>query len=365
MGPLLGGPVVTTVALRPPPPGELARTSRQFTGRAVMTLVAVAVLSAFLMPLAYMGMTALKDQAQVTDTNAPFYPASQRTLELDGQSYPILAVPIDGVTRDLAIVRKGRESSEFIDPANPGAGTIIWQGRWRTLEPAYDFDPRLSNFGQVWSEIEFPKLLRNTLVIALTSTFGAVLSAILVAYGFSRFRFRFRGGLFLVLLATIMLSQQATLVPSYILFSKLGWTGTWLPLIIPHFFANAYNVFLLRQYFMTIPRDLDEAAMIDGAGPFRILRSVIVPQAIPAIVAVALFHFFYSWNEFLLALVYVGGKPDLWPLTLGIQQFAALYVTRLPLVQASAIMTIAVPVVVFFLAQRAFMRGVVVTGVEK
>jgi multiple sugar transport system permease protein len=138
-----------------------------------------------------------------------------------------------------------------------------------------------------------------------------------------------------------------------------------LPLIVPHFFANAYNVFLLRQYFMTIPRDLDEAAMIDGASPLRVLRSVIVPQAIPAIVAVALFHFFYSWNEFLLALVYVGGKPELWPLTLGVQQFAALYVTRVPLVQASAIMTIAVPVVIFFLAQRAFMRGVVITGVEK
>jgi multiple sugar transport system permease protein len=208
-------------------------------------------------------------------------------------------------------------------------------------------------------------LLRNTVVIAGVGTIGAVASAIVVAYGFSRFRFRFRGGLFIVLLATIMLSQQATLVPSYIIFSKIGWAGTWLPLIVPHFFANAFNVFLLRQYFMTIPRDLDEAAMIDGASPFRILRSVIVPQAIPAITAVALFHFFYAWNEFLLALVYLGGTPDLWPLTLGIQQFAALYVTRVPLVQASAIMTIAVPVVIFFLAQRAFMRGVVVTGVEK
>ena len=168
-----------------------------------------------------------------------------------------------------------------------------------------------------------------------------------------------------MLLATIMLSSQVTLVPTYILFTRIGWTGTWLPLIVPHFFANAYNVFLLRQYFLTIPRDLDEAAMIDGAGPFRILRSVIVPQAIPAIVAVTLFHFFFAWNEFLLSLVYVGGNPDLWPLSLGMQKFASLYVTRPPLVQASAILAIAVPVIVFFLAQRAFMRGVVVTGVDK
>ncbi len=357
---------MTAVALgRRPERSPLSRSLRRFTGRAAMTLLAIGVLTGFLMPLLYMGITSLKDQQQITDQSAPVYPATQRTFEYEGERYPILAVPIDGVVRDLALVRPGREDAEFVDPANPAAGLITWQGRWRTLEPAYDVDPKVGNFGQVWDEIAFPKLLRNTVIIALTSTFGAVASAIAVAYGFSRFRFRFRGGLFLVLLATIMLSQQATLVPSYIIFSKIGWTGTWLPLIVPHFFANAYNVFLLRQYFMTIPRDLDEAAMIDGASPFRILRSVIVPQAIPAIVAVSLFHFFYSWNEFLLALVYVGGNPELWPLTLGIQQFAALYVTRVPLVQASAIMTIAVPVVIFFLAQRAFMRGVVVTGVEK
>jgi multiple sugar transport system permease protein len=330
-----------------------------------MTLLAVAVLSGFFLPLAYMGLTAFKSQVQITDRSAPVYPATQRTFVYEGQEYPILAVPIAGQMRNLAIIRKGREDSDFVDPANPGAGVITWQGRWRTLAPGYDFELQTSNFAQVWNEIDFPKLLRNTVVIAGVGTLGAVLSAVVVAYGFSRFRFRFRGGLFIVLLATIMLSQQATLVPSYIIFSKIGWTGTWLPLIVPHFFANAYNVFLLRQYFMTIPRDLDEAAMIDGASPLRILRSVIVPQAIPAITAVAIFHFFYAWNEFLLALVYVGGTPDLWPLTLGIQQFAALYVTRVPLVQASAIMTIAVPVVIFFLAQRPFMRGVVFTGVER
>lgn len=356
---------MAAVAAGTAPASQLRRSLRRFTGRAVMTMVAIAVMSGFLMPLAYMGLTALKDQQQITDSSAPVYPVTAQSFEYEGETYPLLTVTIDGKTRDLAIVRKGREASDFIDPANPDAGVITWQGRWRTLEPVYVFGPKIANFGQVWDEIEFPRLLRNTIFIAVTSTIGAVGSAIAVAYGFSRFRFRFRGPLFLILLATIMLSAQATLVPSYIIFSRIGWAGTWLPLIVPYFFANAYNVFLLRQYFMTIPRDLDEAAMIDGASPFRILRSVIVPQAIPAITAVALFHFFYSWNEFLLALVYVGGNPELWPLTLGVQQFAALYVTRVPLVQASAIMTIAIPVVIFFLAQRAFMRGVVITGVEK
>src|ERR687887_1511728 len=222
----------------------------------------------------------------------------------------------------------------------------LWDGSplWRTLNQSWVFDPRINNFATVWSQLNFPRLLFNTAGVAVLSTIGAVLSSTLVAYGFARFRFPGKNILFVILLATIILPFQVTLIPTYAVFTKLGWNGTWLPLIVPHFFANAFNVFLLRQYFLTIPRDLDEAAMIDGASPFRILRSVIVPQAVPAIVAVSLFHFFYAWNEFLLALVYVGGKPDLWPLTLGIQQYAALFFTRVPLVQASAILTIAVTV---------------------
>lgn len=356
---------VPTAAPRGVAGGPFQRSLRRFTGRAAIFLIAAATLSAFLMPLAYMAMTSLKDQAQVADPAAPLYPASPRTFEYEGKELQMYAVPVDGVVRELAIVQKGRESSVMVDPADPGAGTFVWEGRWRTLEPAYAFDPKVENFATAWNQIEFPKLLRNTAIIAVISTIGAVVSAVLVAYGFSRFRFRGRGPMFIVLLSTIMLSAQVTLVPTYILFTRLGWTGTWLPLIVPHFFANAYNVFLLRQYFLTIPTDLDEAAMIDGASPLRILRSVVAPQAIPAIVAVTLFHFFFAWNEFLMSLVYVGGNPDLWPLSLGMQKFAALYVTRPPLVQASAILAIIVPVIVFFLAQRAFMRGVVMTGVEK
>ena len=213
--------------------------------------------------------------------------------------------------------------------------------------------------------MNFPLLLRNTVGIAVLSTFGAIVSSILVAYGFARFRFPGKNVFFIILIATIILPFQVTLLPTYVIFTWLGWNGTWLPLIIPHFFANAYNVFLLRQYFMSIPRELDEAAMIDGAGPFRILRSIIVPQSVAAITAVCLFHFFFAWNDFLVPLLYLASKPDLQPLSLGIQQFNALYSTQPTLIQAAAFMTMIVPIAVFLLAQRAFMRGVVVTGVDK
>ena len=192
-----------------------------------------------------------------------------------------------------------------------------------------------------------------------------MLSSILVAYGFARFRFPGKNALFIVLIATIILPFQVTLLPQYVLFTWLGWNGTWLPLIIPHCFANAYNVFLLRQYFLSIPRELDEAAMIDGAGPFRILRSIIVPQSIAAITAVSLFHFFFAWNDFFMPLLYLGSKPELQPLSIAIQQYNALYASQPTLIQASALLTMAVPIVIFLLAQRAFMRGVVVTGVDK
>ena len=194
---------------------------------------------------------------------------------------------------------------------------------------------------------------------------GNITMRISGGYAFGRFRFPGRNGLFIVMLATIVLPFQVTLIPSYAVYLQLGWVGTWLPLIVPHFFANAYNVFLLRQYFLTIPRELDEAAMIDGAGPLRILRSVIVPQAIPAIVAVTLFHFFWAWNEYFLPLVYLQSVPDLQPLSVGLARFNALYSQEPTLVQAGAIMAMALPVIVFFLAQRAFMRGVVFGGVEK
>ena len=343
----------------------LSRSLRGYLGRASLTLLGVILLSAFLLPLLSMLTLAFEEAGQRTTAGAPWYPASPATGTYQGQTYEIYEVPIDGTTRNLMLVKKGRTESTFVDPADPAQSPIVWQGAWRTLQQSWVFDPNVDNFTRVWSQLNFPRLLFNTAAVAVVSTIGAVLSSVLVAYGFARFRFPGKNILFVILLATIILPFQVTLIPTYAVFTKLGWNGTWLPLIIPHFFANAFNVFLLRQYFLSIPRDLDEAATIDGASPFRILRSVIVPLSVPAITAVSLFHFFYSWNDFFLPLLYLSGKPELQTLPIAIQQYNALYVSQPTLIQASALMTMAVPVAVFFLAQRAFMRGVVVTGVEK
>ena len=223
----------------------------------------------------------------------------------------------------------------------------------------------MENFAEVWDLIDYPRLLFNTLALAIIGTIGTVLSCTLVAYGFARFRFPGRNVLFTLLIATIFLPYAVTIIPTYTLFVELGWVGTWLPLLVPAFFANAFDVFLMRQYFMTIPTEMDEAAAIDGAGPFRTLVSVLIPQAWPVIVAVAIFHLVYSWNDFFGPLIYLSAQPDLQPLAVGLSRFNGIHYRNPELIQAGTLMTMIIPVVAFLLTSRFFTRGIVITGVEK
>jgi multiple sugar transport system permease protein len=141
--------------------------------------------------------------------------------------------------------------------------------------------------------------------------------------------------------------------------------GTWLPLIVPHFFANAFNVFLLRQYFLTIPKQLDEAATIDGAGPFRTLWSVLLPQMKAPIVAVSLFHFYFAWNDFFEPLIYLSARPELQPIAVGLRTFNTLYDDTPTLIQSGSLLALFIPVVVFLFAQRVFLKGIDLSGVQK
>ncbi len=340
--------------------------TRDTLNKLLITGIALFILLTFLAPLGYMFTTAIKSTPQMGDASAPkFWPYSPQTLAYKGQFLDMYMVPMpDGSTQKLAALKKTRVQTTFISPADLSK-QIVWKGNWRTLKPAYYSDPQWGNFSEAWTQLKFPLLFRNSLIIAGFGTIGAVASSVLVAYGFARFKFRGKNTLFMVLIATIILPVQATLIPTYIMFSKIGWTNTFLPLIVPHFFANAYNVFLLRQYFLQIPPELDEAAMIDGANPWQVLTRVIIPQSIPALTAVSLFHFFFAWNDFFAPLVYLISRPDLWPLSVGLQKFNATYGRQPNLIQTGALITLVLPVVIFFLAQRIFMQGIVFTGVEK
>ncbi len=343
----------------------IRRGFRNLSSTALVTSLGLAVMLIFLMPLGYMLATAFKLDTQLSAQNAPLWPAKAATYNYQGKDYPLYDVPMDQGVKRLALVNPFREDSDMVDSAHPEQGIFNVKGRWRTWDPVYEFSPTVVNFITAWDQVNFTLLFRNSFAIAIISTIGTLLSCILVAYGFARFRIPGKNLLFIILISTIVLPPQATIIPLYIMFTKIGWTGSWLPLLVPAFFANAYDVFLLRQYFMGIPKELDEAAMIDGANPLRTLISVIIPQAIPAITAVTLFHFFFVWNQYFEPLVYLVGHEELYPISVGIGQFVTQFGNYPGRSAATAALTLLLPAVMFFLAQRQFMQGVVITGVEK
>src|SRR5438874_572283 len=260
-----------TIAVSRPLPrlgmrGLLGRRVRNWTAISTVTFVGLVVASAYLMPLGYMAATSLKDASQMSEAGAPLFPAKPATFAWQGQEYIVYNVPTADGVHQWALVDPRREDATFVDPAHPEIGAIEWQGRWRTLEQAWQFDLHLENFVTVWNQINFGRLLFTTFAIAIIGTFGTLISSVAVAYGFSRFRFRARNALFLVLLSTI---------------------------------------------------------------------------------------------------IYLQGNADAQPLSVGIAVFNALYSQKPTLIQAAAVMSIVVPVLMFFFAQRAFMRGIVITGVEK
>jgi len=187
----------------------------------------------------------------------------------------------------------------------------------------------------------------------------------MVAYGFARFRSPNRNPLFTLMIAVIFLPSAVTTIPPNTFFLKMGWVGTYLPLIIPAFFTNAYDVFLLRQFFMTIPREMDEAAMMDGASSFHIFWSIILPQSTPVLVAVSVFDIVISWNNYDGPLINLSTKPELQPIAGAMERFNGILATNPHLIQATALMVLIVPLIIFLTAQRFFMQGIVITGVEK
>jgi multiple sugar transport system permease protein len=339
-----------------------------------VTALVVAILALYLMPFLYMVLTSLKTPEQISIIGGPIWPAAPALMDYKGKSLEMYTVPLatcagyDPNTtekKDLGIVTKGRQESVFVDPDDIERGEFSCKVAWRSLDRPWMFSPTWSNYTKVWELINVPRLLWNTFFYAVASGFGTVVSCTLVAYGFARFRFPGRDFLFVVLISTIFLPGFVTVIPTYTFFQTIGWVGTWLPLIVPAFFANAYNVFLLRQYFMTLPRELDEAAMMDGAGPFRVLWSVILPQSYPALMAVTVFHIVYAWNDYFGPLIYLSTARDQWPISIALSTFNGIYGSQPQLIQAGSLIALVAPLLLFLFAQRFFIQGIVITGVDK
>lgn len=224
---------------------------------------------------------------------------------------------------------------------------------------------RFQNYLEVLLRRPFGIWFLNTMRYVIPSVVGTVISCVLVAYSFSRIRWWGRDVMFIICIATMMIPFQVQMIPLYILFKQLGWINTYYTLVVPTWFGNAYFIFLLRQFFMTIPQDLSDAARVDGASELGILTRIILPLAKPALAVVALFQFMNAWNDYLGPLIFLSEEGK-YPLALGLQSLRSSFQEALvwPYLMAASTMIVAPIIIVFFLTQRTFVEGIALTGVK-
>jgi len=223
--------------------------------------------------------------------------------------------------------------------------------------------PRWANYSEALTFLPFGRYAINTVLIATWSVVGHVVSCTVVAYGFARLNAPGKNFLFILLLATLMLPYPVVMIPQYLIFSQLDWVNTFLPLIIPTFFGNAFYIFLLRQFFLQIPPDLEDAAQMDGANIFQIIFFVILPLARPAMATVAIFTFQFAWNDFLAPLIFLQDQST-YTLMLGLSFFRSSFQVNWAYLMAASL-TVALPVILlFFFAQREFIEGISIGGVK-
>jgi multiple sugar transport system permease protein len=285
-------------------------------------------------------------------------------------------VNVDGETRVLAAVKLDPERSEFVDPADPTQVYYVPVSQaTKYQETVFHWE----NYREAWtfSTTPFATFMKNTLIYALVAVFGELLSCSLVAYGFARLRAPGKELLFVIVLATMMLPWAVVMIPSYVLFTRyipdflssllntrIVLADTWWPLYIPKFFGSAYLIFLIRQFYMTIPKDYDDAARIDGCSYFQTWWRIIIPMSRPVLTAVAILSFMYHWNDYMGPLIYVSSTKKL-PLSVGLAQFQAAYGgTPWHLMMAASMIAVLPLILIFFALNRYFVQGVVVSGIK-
>ena len=219
----------------------------------------------------------------------------------------------------------------------------------------------LANYKEVFTLVDFGQYYLNSVIVTVCVVIGTVVSSTLVAYGFARIKGKGRNFWFVLLLGTMMLPPQVTMIPVYMIFSKLGWVNTFLPLIVPSFFGSAYFIFLLRQFFKTIPKELEESAYLDGCGAFGIFWRIIIPLSVPSIITVALLSFMWTWNDFLNPLIYLNDDSK-YTLALGILQFKGALLIQWGPMMAASVFIILPLIIIFFVGQKYFVQGIATTG---
>jgi multiple sugar transport system permease protein len=325
----------------------------------------------FLIPFLWMAVTSFKTDEDVFHTPIRWLPYDNVRVDVNGQQLPIYNVKTDSGIKVLALVKIEEGVGTFVDPQKPAEQVKykLQQGQTRIAEPIMHISFRWQNFIDAMNRGSRPGVgasfwvyFKNSLIIAFFTILGALLSNAPVAYAFARLKFPGRDLLFIIVLATLMLPYQVTMIPLYLLFNDfLGWKNTFLPLLVPAFFANAYDVFLLRQFFRTIPEEMCDAARVDGASEWQIFTLIVLPLSVPVLATVSVFTFLYAWNDFTGPLLFLD-KPSLFTMALGLRDFQGQRtMVWNQLMAASVVFTIPI-VVAFFFAQKTFIQGIKLTG---
>jgi multiple sugar transport system permease protein len=331
---------------------RVSASPRRLFGRLALYLVLFAGAFVFLIPFAWMVVTSLKTGDQVMTYPPQWVPKETRYYLRTGGGRVEIPPPLSENTR--AGVARVKAPGDKVPREVPLAD----------VERETRVSLRWSNYAETWRTVPFAMFTKNTLILAVLTVFGTTLSACLVAFGFARIQFPGREALFGLMLSTMMLPGIVTMIPGYILFRELGWIDTLKPLWVPAFFGGgAFNVFLLRQFFRTIPTELDEAAKIDGASWLGIFWRVVLPLTGPAVTTVALFTFIGAWKDFMGPLIFINSLEKQ-TLELGLQTFQTLYGTHWELMMAGAVIVVLPLILIFFLGQRLFIQGIVMTGLK-
>lgn len=232
-------------------------------------------------------------------------------------------------------------------------------------EAFFPKDPQWKNFSQAINSIPFLLYLKNSLIIVALVMTGTIFSATTAAYAFAKLEWKGRDKWFIVMLSTLMIPLQVILIPTFIMYEKIGWLGTKLPLVVPAFFGGgaAFYIFLIRQFFKNIPKDLTESALIDGANHFQIFWYIMLPLTKPAVITVGLFTFMATWNDYFGPLIFLS-NPDHWTLAIGLRAFQTQFGGRFDLMMAASILVMMPTLIIFFLAQKTFIEGISFTGIK-
>ncbi|HOU13540.1 MAG TPA: carbohydrate ABC transporter permease [Anaerolineae bacterium] len=322
----------------------------------------------FLVPALWMFFTAFKSSKDVFRFPPTLLPYDNQYVTINGKAYPLYNVPVNGEMRQLAALKIAEGQGTFVNPNDP---TEVIETRARYAEPIFTIKFQWRNFSDAINrgvrpglKVNFWTYLKNSLIVAFFTIIGTLLSCVPAAYGFSRIQWPGRELVFMLVLSTMMLPYQVTMIPLYLLFTEtLKWGNSLLPIIVPSFFANAFDIFLLRQFFRTIPEDLVDAARVDGASELHILLKLIIPLSTPILAAITVFTFLWAWNDFLGPLLYLN-NPEKFTLAIGLQDFQGQRNTEWNQLMAAAVVFTVPIIIAYFFAQRTFIEGIKLTGTK-